>query len=208
MDKNKIAKLENLVYRMKEKPAVAAEEVADIIGVLIDLKPAMIGDFSKSELKNIKIEEFEKLLDELGLERVFFESHYCFNGKQIMIKNFCISKKAKLAEQTHVAFVELWSTMDDNGEILDRRKWVKTTKKIGKLLGYPKTAINSFIKDDDLKDKDRIERMRRNRYYAHSAKYEDREFRMYDQKLNKAISDFAPKTTSLLIKNKEKRWLV
>ena len=72
----------------------------------------------------------------------------------------------------------------------------------------PKTAIIDFIKDDDIENKDRARRMERNRYYAHSAKYEDREFRLYDQKLNMAISNFAPKTAKLFTENKEKRWLV
>lgn len=208
MDKNKIIELENFIFRAQKEPVIAAGTMADIIGVLIDLKPAMIGDFSESEFKNIKIEEFEKLLDELGLERLFFERHCCFDGKEIITEDFYISKKIKLAEQTHAAFAELWVMIDDDGEKFDRRKWAKVTKKIGKLLGYPKTAVNEFIKEDDLKNKDRIERMKRNRYYAHSAKYEDREFKMYDQKLNKAISEFAPKTTSVLTGNKEKRWLV
>ncbi|MBR2753977.1 hypothetical protein IKF28_02185 [Candidatus Saccharibacteria bacterium] len=208
MDNSRIIELENFLYKIKEKPAVAAEDVANIIGVLIDLKPAMIGDFEKNELKNIEFEEFEKLLKQIGLETVHFEHSCRFNGKEIVIIHFCISKKKKLAEQTHKTFIELWSTIDNNGGINNRRKWVIATKKVGKLLGYPKTAINSFVKDNDLENKDRIERMKRNRYYAHSAKYEDREFRMYDQKLNKAISDFAPKTASLLTENKEKRWLV
>ena len=208
MDKNKIIELEDFIFSVKEKPGVAARIMADIIGVLIGLKPAMIGDFSKNELKNMKVEKFEKIIAGLGLESVFFERHYYFNGKKKMIHEFCISKKVRLAEQTHVAFVELWSTMNDRGEILDQRKWAKVTKKIGRLLGYPRTAINDFTKDNAIENKDRIERMDRNRYYVHSAKYEDREFKMYDQKLNKAISNLTPKTTNLLTKNKKKRWLV
>ena len=51
MDKNKIIELEDFIFKVKEKPGVAAGMMADIIGVLIDLKPAMIGDFSKNELK-------------------------------------------------------------------------------------------------------------------------------------------------------------
>lgn len=73
---------------------------------------------------------------------------------------------------------------------------------------YPKTATNDFAKDDDVNDSGRIERMKRNRYYAHSAKYEEEEFRLYEQKLNRAISKLAPKTTENLTENKEKRWLV
>lgn len=208
MDKNKIIEIENFIFRVKKKPLVAAGMMADIMGVLIDLKPAMIGGFEEDEFKSFRIEDFNKLLDDLGLERVYFENHYYVNDKKNTDKDFCISKKIRLAEQTHEAFVELWSTMDNVGEVLNHKKWLITTRKIGKLLGYPKTAIDDFTKETDIDSEDRIERMKRNRYYTHSAKYENDEFKLYDQRLNKALANFAPKTTALLSKNIEKRWLV
>ena len=207
MDKNKIIELENLIYKVQEKAPVAASTMANILGVLVDLKPAMLGDFSEDELKRFKIEEFKKLLDELGLESVFFEHRYLQNGEEITLEDFCISKKKKLAERTRQAFNVLWSTIDDNGEVINQRKWVKISKKIGKLLGYPKTAIDDFAKTADADDEDRVKRMNRYRYYAHSAEHEESEFRSYDLKLNKAISEFAPKTADLFSSNKEKRWL-
>jgi hypothetical protein len=208
MDKDKIIKLEDFIFQMEKKPLFAAGVMADIVGVLIDLKPAMLGFFAENELKNFKIEDFDKLLNDLGLKRVYFEKHNYLNGKNLTKKGFCISKKTRLAKQTHKAFFKLWSTMDDRGEILDQRKWTKVTKKIGRLLGYPKTAIDEFTKERDIDNKNRIERMNRNRYYAHSAKYENDEFRSYDQKLNRALADFAPKTAALFSKDTEKRWLV
>ena len=208
MDKDKIIKIEDFIFQIKKKPLAAAGVMADIVGVLIDLKPAMIGGFEEDELKNFRFEDFDKLLDDLGLKKVYFENHYYVNGKKLTDRDFCISKKIRLAKQTHKAFVKLWSTMDNAGEILNHKKWVKTTRKIGKLLGYPKTAIKDFVKETDIDNDDRIERMKRNRYYAHSAKYENDEFRSYDQILNRALADFAPKTTALLSKNTEKRWLV
>ena len=207
MDGNAIAELEDTLFEIKKKPETAAQTVGDIIGVLIGLKPAMIGGFEEYELDNSKIKEFDETLNELGLEKVYFENSYLLGDKKMTVKSFCISKKMSLAEQTQKAFTTLWATMDEKGTILDREKWVEATREIGELLGYPKTATEEFIKEDDLDNKDRVERMKRNRYYIHSAKHEDEEFAAYDQKLNKAISELAPKTTNVLTSKKEKRWL-
>ncbi|MBR5647644.1 hypothetical protein IKW73_01745 [Candidatus Saccharibacteria bacterium] len=192
MDRNKIIELEKYIFGVVEKPGVAAGMVADIVGVLIDLKPAMIGSLSEDK-------RFEEMMDKLNLERVYFEHD--------SMKCFCASKKIKIAEKTRMAFAKLWSTMNDEGEILDRKKWVKATKRIGKLLGYPKTAVNEYVNETDLESEERMKRMERNRYYAHSAKFEEGEFNSYDRKLNKAISELAPKTAEFLSSNKEKRWL-
>lgn len=208
MNSDTVAKLEDIVFGIKKKPETAAQTVADIIGVLVDLKPAMISGFEEYELDDSKIKEFDETLAELGLEKVYFENSYLLGDKKMMVTSFCISKKMSLAEQTRKAFTTLWTTMDEKGTILDREKWVETTREIGELLGYPKTATEEFIKEDDLDNKDRVERMKRNRYYIHSAKHEDEEFAAYDQKLNKAISELAPKTTNVLTSKKEKRWLM
>lgn len=202
-----IIELEDFVFSVKEKPGAAAGTIADIIGVLIGLKPAMLADFDNNELNTLEMNQLEEILNKLDLEKVFFEHSYLLNNKKIKSKMFCISKKIKLARKTQKAFIKLWSTMSDEGEILKRRSWVKTTKKIGKLLGYPKTAVDNFVKEDNIEDEDRVKRMKRNRYYVHSAKYEDKEFKSYDQILNMAISDFAPKTTNYLVEDKNKRWL-
>lgn len=207
MDKDKIIELENYLFSAKIKPPVAASIMAEIIGVLIDLKPAMLGGFTEKEFNNYKDEDLDKILHELGLECVHSEHLYNVNGEEKVCKDFYVSKKKKLAEKTHQSFVELWPTIDDNGEIIDHKKWAKATTKIGKLLGYPKTAIKEFVEERDIENEDRMKRMERNRYYAHSAKYEEKEFRQYDLKLNKAISEFAPKTTAIWIEDKEKRWL-
>jgi hypothetical protein len=42
MDKDKIIKLEDFIFQMEKKPLFAAGVMADIVGVLIDLKPAML----------------------------------------------------------------------------------------------------------------------------------------------------------------------
>ena len=61
------------------------------------------------------------------------------------------------------------------GKLLIWKSGEKNTREIGKLLGYPKTAIDDFVKNDDYDDEERTKRMKRNHYYTHSAKYEERE---------------------------------
>lgn len=207
MNRDAIIELEDLIFKVKESPRTAAEITVDIIGVLIDLKSAMMGDFGKKEFANLGLDKLKAQLGRLGLEIVFFDNSFMYGNEMVEIKSFCISKDLEVARKTRDAFVELWQTMDDDGVMLDRAGWRDATKRIGGLLGYPKTAIDSFIEEDDVHDEERMKRMERNRYYAHSAEHEEEEFRAYDQKLNRAVSDLAPKTAKVLTRNKKKRWL-
>ena len=207
MDKKAIIELENYYFKVKIEPVIAASDMADMIGVLIGLKPAMMGSFVLKEYEKLKISEFDELLNKLGLRRVYFRHSFNYGNEMLTYEYYCISKKLKIAKQTKEAFEKLWSLLDENGETTNERSWARTTKKIGKLLGYPKTAVLDFAKDHDIENKERIARMERNRYYAHSAKYEEEEYRAYDQVLNKAISRYAPKTAEVLTKKTKKRWL-
>ena len=208
MNKETIVGLEDIVFEIEEKPEVAAAMMADIIGVLIGLKPVMIRGFGVEGLKKSEYDKFEKKIDELNLKIVLFEHCYLEQDRKIKNEMFCISKKIEIARQAQKALVELWATMNDEGEIIKHEEWAESTKKIGELLGYPETAVVDFIKGGDLKDEERRKRMKRNRYFVHSAEHEEEEFMMYDKRLNGAISDFAPRTASCLASNKEKRWLV
>lgn len=63
----------------------------------------------------------------------------------------------------------------------DRNKWNEANLHVGKLLGYPETAVLEYIKTSGdasyMKSEKRRKRMARNRYYVHSGKFEDDEFR-------------------------------
>ena len=126
-------------------------------------------------------------------------------------ENVFVSKNLEIAGQTHELFEQLWQTMDDFGQVFAWDEWKDVTRKIGTILGYPKTAVDDFVNLKNNRDaisyESRLKRMERNRYYAHSAEYEEQEYREYDYKLNKAISELAPKTTDILANNQAKRWL-
>ena len=85
-----------------------------------------------------------------------------------------------------------------NGMVAEKdRKWNEANISVGKLLGYPETAVLEYVKMfgdlSYIKSGKRRERMARNRYYAHSEKFEDDEFRQYDLPLNQAILKYLPR---------------
>ena len=202
MDKEKIVELENYLFSVM-KEGVAGETMAGIIGVLIGVKPVMAGDFGEKELEKADLTEFMELINSLRLKVLFFNrSLFTGNGFKT-IEYFYVSKDYKTAKQAHEAFLKLWSTMDDMGQEIEPEEWKRTTKRIGEILGYPKTAISNFIKEDYDDSEERRERMERNRYYIHSPKHEEKEFKTYDLKINKAISEYAPKTAELFLKNEK-----
>ena len=207
MKSDTIIKLENCIFGAMRREARAAGMMASIVGVLCDVKPTLAGDFYEDEFKKIDLDEFVELLNELGLKVLFYDRYHYPYDKVELIKNCYVSKDIKLAKQIQDAFNKLWSTMDDAGQIIEPKGWKEATRETGKLLGYPKTAIDGFINGRDLKDEDRVKIMKRNRYYAHSIEYEEEEYRQYDRIINIAVSKYAPKTTDFMTKEKEKRWL-
>ena len=80
-----------------------------------------------------------------------------------------------------------------------------------KLLGYPETAVLEYIKTSGdasyMKSEKRRKRMARNRYYAHSEKFENDEFRKYDLPLNQTILKYLPRIAKSMQADLKKRWL-
>lgn len=208
MEKDFIA-LENYIFTHSTEPDRAAYMMASIIGVYIDVKPAAAEDFSSKEMEDINPGDLIDLLKPLGLRAIFFHDVYPENNKIEWIQYVYISKDVTTAAKLHQEFKNLWGSMDNYGQTLDESKWQSATRKIGSLLGYPDTAVEHFANntDADIDDPDRIARMKRYRYYIHTAEHEDDEFKAYDLKINQAIAKYAPKTTAELTKDPHKRWL-
>lgn len=209
MDKQSILNLENYIFEHKRKPSVAAHMMADIMGVIIDVKPCAFCDFSFDEMKNIDPDEILTLLDSLGLKALFFKKSYYFKGEIEWRMNFFCSKDISTANEMHKKFEELWANLDDFGQTIDEAKRISMHREIGRLLGYPETAVEVFINETDLDiDKpERVERMARNNYYAHSAEHEEEEFQVYDLKLNQTLEEYAPQTAAVFKQKTGKRWL-
>ena len=203
-EKEKIIELENTIFSIRKKDLHAASFMADLIGVIIDVKPAMLGAIYDCELKNTSdIATLKQALNELGLQMLPVHGNKLYDN----FTNIYIAKNLRTAKKLSHAFEKLWSSMDHSGKVLSQRKWQKYHKKIGLMLGYPKTAVLDFIVETNIEDEKRMARMARNRYYAHSERFEDEEYMAYDLKINHAIAELAPKTAKVFSSNKEKRWL-
>ena len=207
MKRDAIIELENYIFTIVGREARAASVMSGIVGVLCGVKPTTVGDFAGEELKNFDPGNFIELLDKLGLKVLVYDRFCCLRDEPGLIRDFYISKDVRMAKKIHKAFQELWLSIDDAGQTVEPKKWERATWKIGKLLGYPKTAIRSFVNNRDLEDERRVKLMKRNRYYTHSVEHEEEEYAQYDRVVNAAIDKYAPKTARYLSSDGEKRWL-
>ena len=73
MNQEIITKLEDYIFKYKIKPSTAASMMADLIGVMIGIKPSAIGHFEAEEFSNIDPDEIFELLNQAGLR------HYSSN---------------------------------------------------------------------------------------------------------------------------------
>lgn len=207
IDKQAVANLEDFLYAHIENPRRAASMITNIIGVAIDLKPTALEFLYPSELKNTDLNDFLSALEPLGIKALFSHHETFTMGEFDWVEDICIFKDLTLAIEQRKMGDEINASMDDFGQTIDQQKWESATRRTGELLGYPATAIEYFLKDTDIDNPERMARMNRNRYYAHSPEHEEEEFQAYDLKLNQAIEEYAPKTAAIFKEESEKRWL-
>lgn len=198
MNRDLLSKLEDYIFEHKIRPNVAASMMADFIGVMIGIKPAAIGNFEAEEFLNIDPEEIFGILDQVGLKALFFKQEYISAGKLVWIEDIYVSRNIKTATELRQSFMKLRSTMDDMGQIFDKKAWEESSREIGHLLGYPSTAIEYFIAEQDIDNEERLQLMNRYQFYIHSPEHHEQEYQAYDQKIDQAIRDYAPKTARFI----------
>lgn len=196
MDIEKLQQIEKFLFKHKKKEISAAFCMADIIGVYIGLKPSTAIDFTSVEMENADCSEFRDLLEKIGLKSVFYYHQLLSVNKLIWVEMICVSRDLPMAIKLRDKFIALWATMDDFGLVVNKKTWAKTTKQIGKLLGYPSTAIDSFVKNE-LENRSGDDALTvvggKYRYFAHSKKYAEKEIKIYDEPISKALQRYAPK---------------
>ena len=203
MDKNIIAELENYIFEYKPKPVVAADAMADIIGVMIGVKPAaIIGRIiTKETVKTDPINLIEHL-NRANLKALLFMHNFFSMGEMIWNEDIYISRDLETAAKLRQLFEQLRDSMDDAGQIFDRKTWEESSREIGHLLGYPDTAVDYFIAEQDVDNEERKQLMKRYQFYVHSPKHHEEEHRAYDQKIFQALEEYAPKSAKLLLEDK------
>ena len=157
----------------------AVESAACVVGVYANVKPAgVVTNGWKGEAEQ---EEFEDNLRGVGLEYTVREiSHGAF-------QQYFVSRDSEKAKELQLNFERLWS-----GEPVDRE--------LGRLLGYPETAIDYVSRGGEkgVKSRDTL--------IVHSPEYFQEEYDAYEGKLYGIMNDACPELMEAKGRN-EKRGL-
>ena len=199
MDKNAITKLENYIFEYKAKPGVAANIIAGVIGVMIGVKPATVFLFNADEFAELDPDDCKEAFGQAGLKALFFKHEYYERGRITWIVDVYVAHDVETADKLHQAFAKLHNTIDDMGQVYNQKGWEEASRDIGRLLGYPETAIEYFIASQNLEDEERKQLMERYQFYIHSSKHHEEEYQTYDRKIYQALQEYAPRSAALLI---------
>ena len=225
MMEKKLLKLEDFLLEFygEENIELVISEAASILGVLIGIKPTalLMNDMMEDGRMLLDGDTLKNILEELGIKMTIGD-----------VSKFAVHKNIKrmadsLYEGDEFIYISIDESLCDElkkkysvvtnlteGGLVaekDRNEWNEANLRVGELLGYPETAVLEYIKTSGdasyMTSEKRRERMARNRYYAHSEKFEDDEFREYDLPLNQAILKYLPKVAKIMQTDSKKRWL-
>lgn len=225
MMEKKLLELEDFLLEFygEENIGLVISEAASILGVLIGIKPAalLVNDVMKDGRMLLDGDILKNILEELGIKITIgdvskFAVHNnikrmtdsLYEGDEFIYISIDESLCDELKRNYSVV-----TDLTEGGVVAekDRNKWNEANLRVGKLLGYPETAVLEYIKTSGdssyMKSEERRKRMARNRYYAHSEKFEDDEFREYDLPLNQAILKYLPRVANSMQADSKKRWL-
>ena len=196
---------------------------ASILGVLIGIKPTalLVNEVMEDERMLLDNGSLINILEELRIKIVIgdvsrftppINIRKTLNSLYKRNEFLYISRDTKLCYELMENYSVVTGLMKD-GMVAekDREKWNEANISVGKLLGHPETAVLEYVKMfgdlSYIKSGKRRERMARNRYYAHSEKFEDDESRQYDLPLNQAILKYLPRIAKIMQMDPKKKWL-
>lgn len=225
MMEKKLLELEDFLlgFYGEENIELVISEAASILGVLIGIKPAalLVNDVMEDGRMLLDGGTLKNILEELGIKMTIgdvskFAVHR--NNKRTVDSLYegdefiYISIDDSLCDELKKNY-SVVTDLTEGGLVAEknRNEWNEANLRVGKLLGYPETAVLEYIKTSGdasyMKSEKRRKRMARNRYYAHSEKFEDDEFRKYDLPLNQAILKYLPRIAKSMQEDLKKRWL-
>jgi hypothetical protein len=194
------------------RPFVAADRLSCIMGVLIDVKPACMIDFTEADTENMDLTIFESFLKSLGLEFIYEKTELSPDVEPTFTHTYFISKKKRFATMLQEAEHELYdhfNTDEPNAPIIK-----VIHRKIGRLLGYPETATDWFlvrqekIDLEEIDDDEIYKDLQKYYHFIHSRNNGEEEFEEYDKPIHEAMEKYTPLSAKLMRDNaKEKRWL-
>lgn len=225
MMEKRLLELEDFLFEFysEENRELIISEAASILGVLIGVKPTalLVNDMMEDGRMLLDGGTLKNILEDLGIKMTIgdvskFAVHK--NNKRMVDSLYegdefiYISIDDSLCDQLMEDYLVVTDLIKD-GVVAEenRNEWNEANLRVGKLLGYPETAVLEYIKTSGdasyMKSEKRRKRMARNRYYVHSEKFEDDEFREYDLPLNQAILKYLPRVAKIMQADSKKRWL-
>lgn len=194
------------------RPIVAADRLSCIVGVIIDVKPSCMIDFTPFDTENMSLKTFEKYLKELGLEFIYEKTELNANFEPPFTHTYFISKNKDTVGMLFDAEHELYDHFDTDEPNAPIIKIIH--KKIGRLLGYPETAIDWFLVRTEKMDLGEMEKdeymkdLQKYHHFIHSRTNSEEEFEEYDKPIHEAMEKYTPLAAKLLREDSgERRWL-
>lgn len=194
------------------RPFIAADRLSCIMGVLIDVKPACMIDFTKDDVEGMDLNVFEGFLKSLNLEFIYEKTELNPDVEPTFTHTYYISKEKRIATMLQETEHELYDHFDTDEPNAPIIKVIH--RKIGRLLGYPETATDWFLirqEKIDLNeiDDDEIYKDLQNYFhFIHSRNNAEEEFEEYDQPIHEAMEKYTPLSAKLMKENANgKRWL-
>lgn len=194
MEKCAISEIDAWMPTVVKDRASVVRNMAEIVGTDIGVKMVAMDCFLPEEREKVDFVWFRRKLHEMGLHVVFERRALGGSDPWNFAEYYYLGKTRDIALTAQSVFHKIWSgEWEMNGEI-------------GKLLGYPATAVDYFLRKKGEMSEDDKSRMARNRFYVHSPEFEDEEFEAYEKKIYKVIAEKCPETWKILTSDKMRRW--
>ncbi len=169
-DKQHLREVGKFFLETEQSVESAVERTSAVVGVEIGVKPAGLVGFSYDPERNDEQRGFEDALQAMDIKYI--------RQAQGAYQHYFISKDAELAEELQETFAELWAKEDKN-------QISETDLKLGRLLGYPETAVD-YVMSGRAKAVDELQK-RPDTLLVHDPEHFEEEYEAYEKPIYEAM---------------------
>lgn len=185
-------------------PGAWVYRAAEVVGVYTGVKPAAVFSLV-ADVGDEFFSEYEQLLQELGM-KTLLKKVDAFGENEVYDLYFGknsddVKKLSQAVDEMRVT----WQRTSDEMKAEDiKKRQVELDREIGRLVGYPETAIEFFVSRAG--SQVRRDGADGDRYYIHSDNYE-KEFESYEKPIHIAMEKLTPRAAMVMRNDRQKRWL-
>lgn len=210
--KNALELFDRFLVNSCARPFIAADRLSCIMGVIIDVKPACMIDFTKQDAEKMDLKVFESFLKSLKLEFIYEKTDLNPEIEPKFTHTYYISKEKRIATMLQEAEQELYDHFNIDEPNAPIIKVIH--RKIGRLLGYPETATDWFlvrtekISLEEIDNEEMYKDLQKYFHFIHSRVNDEEEFAEYDRPIHEAMEKYTPLSAAQMKENANgKRWL-